>query len=360
MRKDYYAILGVDQDVTPEELKKVFRRLARENHPDVNPDNPEAEARFKDIAEAYEVLSDPTKRAQYERGGSFDFGDLFGGGTTLEDLLGSFFGGASPFGGRGGGQQRGRDVLAGASISLKDAAFGATVDVAFRGAVRCSTCGGSGAAEGTRPSTCGQCGGAGQVRMARKTMLGTMMTVGACDACAGMGQVVEDPCEPCHGEGRVVEDREVKVEVPGGVQDGTRLRLSGQGESAIRSGASGDLYVELRVEEDDRFDRDGDDLIHRVQVGIAEASLGAHRSVLSIDEDDVDIDIPAGTQPGTVLVHHNLGMSRLGRRGRGRMLVVVDVEVPTHLSSEQKDLLSQFAATNSEQVSSGRRRRKSR
>ena len=357
MSKDYYATLGVARDASIDEIKKAFRRLARENHPDINPDDAQAEARFKLAAEAYEVLSDPDKRRAYDRGETFDFGDLFGGGG-LEDLLSSFFGGGGFGGGRG--PERGRDVLAGASISLKDAAFGATIEVAFRGAVKCGTCSGTGAAEGSRPVTCTQCRGAGQVRVQRKTILGAMMTVVACDQCSGLGQVVEIPCTTCAGDGRVVEDRTVLLEVPAGVSEGTRLRLSGQGEVARRGGPSGDLYVELRVETDRRFIRNGDDLIHRLSIGIAEATLGTHRWVPTIDDTDVDIDIEPGTQPGTVITFPNRGMHRLGRRGRGQLLVEVGVAIPTDISSEQADLLRQFAEINDETVASSRRRRKAR
>lgn len=357
MSKDYYATLGVSRDASIEEIKKAFRRLARDNHPDVNPDDVQAEARFKQAAEAYEVLSDPEKRRLYDRGETFDFGDLFGGGG-LEDLLSSFFGGGGF--GASRGPERGRDVLAGASISLKDAAFGATIEVEFRGAVKCSTCSGTGAAEGSRPVTCVQCRGAGQVRVQRKTMLGAMMTVVACDQCSGLGQIVENPCATCRGDGRVVEDRNVLLEVPAGVSEGTRLRLSGQGEVAKRGGPSGDLYVELRVEADDRFIRNGDDLIHRVDVGIAEATLGTERWVPTIDDLDVEIDIEAGTQPGTIITLPNRGMHRLGRRGRGRLLVEIGVAVPLDLSTEEAEVLRQFAELRDESVSSSRRWRKAR
>ncbi len=357
MSKDYYATLGVSRDASIEEIKKAFRRLARDNHPDVNPDDVQAEARFKQAAEAYEVLSDPEKRRLYDRGETFDFGDLFGGGG-LEDLLSSFFGGGGF--GASRGPERGRDVLAGASISLRDAAFGATIEVEFRGAVKCSTCSGTGAAEGSRPVTCVQCRGAGQVRVQRKTMLGAMMTVAACDQCSGLGQIVENPCATCRGDGRVVEGRNVLLEVPAGVSDGTRLRLSGQGEVAKRGGPSGDLYVELRVEADDRFIRNGDDLIHRIDVGIAEATLGTERWVPTIDDLDVEIDIEAGTQPGTIITLPNRGMHRLGRRGRGRLLVEIGVAVPLDLSTEEAEVLRQFAELRDESVSSSRRWRKAR
>ncbi|MDH5423131.1 MAG: J domain-containing protein [Acidimicrobiia bacterium] len=357
MSKDYYATLGVSREATTDEIKKAFRRLARENHPDINPDDAQAEARFKLAAEAYEVLSDPEKRRLYDRGEVFDFGDLFGGGG-LEDLLSSFFGGGGFGGSRG--PERGRDVLAGASISLRDAAFGSTIEVEFRGAVKCATCAGTGAAEGSRPVTCVQCRGAGQVRVQRKTMLGAMMTVVACDQCSGLGQIVEDPCKTCRGEGRTIEDRNVLLEVPAGVSDGTRLRLSGQGEVARRGGPGGDLYVELRVEPDERFLRNGDDLVHRLQVGIAEATLGTHRWIPTIDDIDVEIDIEAGTQPGTVITIPNRGMHRLGRRGRGRLLVEIGVAVPTELTAEEADVLRQFAELRDETVSSSRRWRKAR
>lgn len=361
MPKDYYAILGVSKDVTAEELKKVFRTLARESHPDANPDDPTAEARFRDVAEAYEVLSDPVKRRAYDRGESLDFGDLFSG-FGLDDLLRSVFGDGGLFGTgmRTGGRRRGRDILAQATVTLSDACFGATAEVSFRAASRCESCGGSGAVEGSRPVTCSRCNGQGAVQAARRTVLGTMMSVVECDACHGAGTLIDDPCTTCSGGGSIVGDRTVKVEVPEGVADGTRLRLSGNGEAGERGAPAGDLYVEIRVTPDERFERSGDDLIHRVSVGIAEATLGGEAVVPLLEGETTMIDLPAGTQPNTMFSLPGKGMHRLGRRGRGRLIIEVVVAIPTQLGSEAEAALRGYAAATGEVVDAPRRWRKAR
>ncbi len=361
MRKDYYAALGVTADASPEELKKAFRKLARETHPDANPDDPTAEARFREVAEAYEVLSDPDKRRAYDRGDTFDFGDLLGG-FGIEDLLRSVFGDGGLFGAatRAASRGRGHDVLVPVSISLEEAAFGTTSEVQYRGSVTCPSCAGTGAAAGTRPIACPQCEGMGSVRAARRTVLGTMMSVVPCERCQGRGQIVENPCFDCHGDGTTTDDRTVLVEVPAGVADGTRLRLSGQGEASGLGGAAGDLYVELRVESDDRFERAGDDLVHRLTVGVAQAALGVKVSVPTIDGDELEVEIEPGTQPGSVFSFPNRGMARLGRRGRGRMLVEVNVAIPDSLSQQAEDALRAYASATGEEVRAPRRWRRAK
>ena len=361
MPKDYYSILGVSKDATPEEMKRAFRTLARESHPDANPDDPTAEARFREVAEAYEVLSDPEKRRAYDRGESLDFGDLFSG-FGLDDLLRSVFGDSGLFGaaGRGGGRRRGRDILAQTTISLAEASFGATAEVQYRAAAACEVCSGSGAAEGSRPITCPQCNGQGAVQAARRTVLGTMMSVVECDRCHGVGTIVESPCPTCSGSGATVGDRSVRVEVPEGVADGTRLRLSGQGEAGQRGAPAGDLYVEIRVMPDERFERNGDDLIFRAEVGLAEAALGSSVEVPLLEGDSTTIEVPAGTQPNTMFSLPNKGMHRLGRRGRGRMLVEINLVVPTDLDDASEQALRQYAQARGESVEAPRRWRKAR
>lgn len=360
MAKDYYAALGVASDASPEEIKKAFRRLARESHPDANPGDPGAEARFREAAEAYEVLSDSQRRAAYDRGDTLDFGDLFGGfgGGGLDDLLRSVFGDGGPFGGAGAasGPPRGRDVLTRVQISLADAAFGTPIDVEFRTSVSCGTCDGSGATPGTERRTCDACQGTGAQRVARRGLLGTMMSVTTCATCGGNGETIVDPCDDCSGRGTVQEDRSVRVEIPPGVATGTRLRLNHEGEAAGRGGRAGDLFVEIQVLGDEQFERQGDDLIHRTSVGIAEAALGTTIEIPLIDGETTELDVPAGTQPGWVARVPGQGMSRLGRRGRGDLGVVVDVDVPTDLSSEEEELLRRFAELRSEQPA-GRKRR---
>ncbi|MDX1448985.1 MAG: J domain-containing protein [Acidimicrobiia bacterium] len=358
--KDYYATLGVDRDASPEEIKKAFRRLARETHPDANPGDPSAEARFREAAEAYEVLSDPQRRARYDRGDTIDLGDLFGGfgGGGLDDLLRSVFGDGGLFGSAtaAGSTPRGRDVLTRVQIDLAEAAFGTPVDVKFRTAVGCSVCDGSGAAPGTSPETCPTCQGTGTQRVARRGLLGTMMSLTTCSTCGGAGKVVAVPCEECGGRGTTQEDRSVRVEIPPGVATGTRLRLNHEGEAAGRGGRAGDLFVEIQVRPDERFERVGDDLVHRVVVGIAEAALGTTIEIPLLDGTSRDLEVPAGTQPGWVARLPGEGMTRLGRRGRGELQIVVEVEVPTDLSDEEEDLLRRFADLRA-QKPAGRRRR---
>lgn len=361
MPKDYYATLGVSRDAPAEEIKKAFRRLARETHPDANPGDPAAEARFREVAEAYEVLSDPERRRRYDRGDVADFGDLFGGFTGFDDLLRSVFGDSGLFGADPGrsGPPRGRDVLTRVRVSLVDAAFGTDVEVSFRTNVVCSVCRGNGAKPGAERFTCPTCHGAGAVRAARRGLLGTVMSVTACTTCSGAGEVVSEVCERCQGAGVHVSDRSVKVEVPAGVDSGTRLRLTKEGEAAPRGGQAGDLYVEIAVEADPRFERAGEDLVHRASIGMAHAALGTTLEIPLLEGGTERVDVPAGTQPGWVHRITGKGMGRLGRRGRGDLLVQVSVSVPTDLTSEQEDLLRQFVETEGGDQP-GRRRRRGR
>lgn len=360
MAKDYYAILGVPRDASGDEIKKAFRRLARETHPDANPGDAQADARFREIAEAYEVLSDPDKRRRYDRGDTIDLGDLLGGFGGFDDLLRSVFGDSGLFGATGRpAPPRGRDILTRVQVDLADAAFGTDAEVSFRTNVVCSICRGSGAKPGSDRHTCPTCNGGGAVRVARRGLLGTVMSVTTCETCAGSGEVVSEACAQCSGQGVHPSDRTVKVEIPAGVDSGTRLRLSREGEAAPRSGQGGDLYVEVAVRPDDRFERAGDDLVHRVSVGMADAALGTKIDVPLIDGGTDVIDVPRGTQPGWVHRIPGRGMGRLGRRGRGDLLVHVSVAIPTDLTAEQEELLRSFAAASGEEQS-GRRRRRGR
>ncbi|HEY5651248.1 MAG TPA: molecular chaperone DnaJ [Acidimicrobiia bacterium] len=358
MATDYYELLGVARDANAEEIKKAFRRVARETHPDANPDDPTAEARFKEVAEAYEVLKDPERRRRYDRGETFDIGDLFGAGGFggFEDILRSVFGEGSVFGqGRPQGPSRGRDVLARVNVSLEEACFGVEAKVSFRTNVDCDVCSGSGAKPGTDRITCPTCQGAGAVRVQRRGILGTMMTVATCDTCSGTGEVVSDPCERCAGGGIVPQDREVSVEIPPGVDNGTRLRLNREGEAAGRGGQPGDLFVEIKVLPDERFVRDGAELIHRTSIGISEAALGTSIDIPLIDGKVHVLDVPAGTQPGWTTGIRGEGMSRLGRRGRGDMVVAVAVEVPSDLTREERELLKKFGELRGEKTGGKRR-----
>lgn len=344
-------MLGVDRDASTEEIKKAFRRVARATHPDANPQDPATEARFREAAEAYEVLSDPERRRRYDRGDSIDLSGLFGGFGGFDDLIRSVFGDAGPFGGppppRSG---RGRDVLVRVEVDLVGAAFGTEAPVTFRTAFTCEACRGSGAEGEKGRRTCRECGGAGSVRMARRSVFGTMMTVGSCPTCRGEGVVVTRPCRSCGGAGAVEDETTVTVEIPPGVTTGTRLRVSGQGEVGTRHGAPGDLYVEVRVRPDPRFERADSDLIHPVTIAMTEAALGTTLAVPLLEGGETELEIPPGTQPGTVFRIPGLGAARLGRRGRGDLLVPVSVHVPDDLSDEERDLLRRLGRLRAERA----------
>jgi molecular chaperone DnaJ len=361
MRKDYYAVLGVPRDASQEDVKRAFRRLARETHPDANPGDPAAEARFREVAEAYEVLSDPERRRRYDRGDTIDLSDLFAGFGGFDDLIRSVFGDSGLFGAATQApSNRGRDVLARVEIDLAEAAFGTEAEVRFRSHVACSSCGGDGAAPGAERQTCPSCNGSGSVQVTRRGLLGTVMSVAPCGRCDATGRVVTVPCPACGGRGVESAMREVKVEIPAGVSTGTRLRLTGQGEVAPRSGRRGDLFVEVVVRPDPRFERRGDDLVHEVVVGIAEAALGAEVEVPLLEGGSESLQVPGGTQPGWVTGLPGKGMGRLGRRGRGDLLVVVSVRVPEALSREEEEALRRFAEARGEHPAARRRRRAGR
>ncbi len=358
---DYYELLGVARNASPDELKKAYRKRARELHPDANPGDAAAEEQFKQVAKAYETLSDPEGRARYDRfgeagvggaAGGPNLGDMFGGGG-LGDLFDAFFGqqGGGGFGGRGGpaGPPRGQDLEVVADISLEQAVFGATMPVTVRTAVRCDDCAGSGAAEGTKPVTCSECNGRGQVQRVRQSLLGQMVTTSACPRCGGVGQVIASPCHTCGGDGRVVTEKTYQVDIPAGVDTGSTLRLTGRGAVGPRSGSAGDLYVHIRVAAHERFVRDGDDLFVDLPVSIAQASLGTKFLLPTLDGDE-EIVVPAGTQPGKEFVIRGRGVTRLQGRGRGDLRVRVKVEVPTKLTDAEVDLLRRFAEGRGEHV----------
>ncbi len=347
-KRDYYKILGLQREASETEIKKSYRRLAREHHPDANPDDTGAEERFKELTEAYEVLSNPESRRAYDTyghqvprgaggGGPGAGGDPFGG---FQDIFDAFFGdrfGGSFFGG-GRTPVRGEDVEAEVEVSLREAAFGTEREVNVQVVKNCEVCDGIG---GTKSRQCETCGGVGAVRTVLESLLGQMVSTGACPTCTGRGRIIEESCENCYGSGRVSEVVTRRVSVPGGIESGMRIRHSGQGHKGERGAPAGDLYVRVRVQEDTELMRDGDDLVHRMRVNFVHASLGTEAEVPTLDGRK-SVKVEPGTQPGETLTLRGEGMPRLRRRGRGDLKVVVDVMVPTRLNHEQRDLLRRF------------------
>jgi molecular chaperone DnaJ len=344
--RDYYELLGVQRTATDGEIKKAFRRLARELHPDVSED-PNAEERFKEVVEAYEVLSNAERRDLYDRFGhaglrsrgftptSFDFG-------TLGDLFSAFFGDdLFGVGTRAGRSARGGDVAAEIEIELAEAATGVEREVPFRVAVACSTCHGTGAEPGTSPTTCPVCGGVGRLQEVSNTVFGQFVRTQGCRRCGGAGRVIEHPCPTCEGAGRVIDERKLTVEVPPGIHDGQRIRIGGEGHAGELGGRAGDLYVLVHVRQDPRFVRDGNDILSTLDATMTQAALGATLTVPTLDGEH-ELDLEPGTQPGTVHVLKGKGMPVLQGFGRGEHRVVVNVAVPTRLTDEQRTLLEQF------------------
>jgi molecular chaperone DnaJ len=344
---DYYALLEVAPDATADDIKRAYRRLARQLHPDTN-DDPAAEARFKEVAVAYEVLSDPEKRQRYDRFGpdGVGAGGFPGAGGGINDIFDAFFGGNSPFGGGGRrgptGPPRGPDLEVVADLTFEAAVFGTRHPVEVRTAVACDACGASGAKPGTAPMTCLECAGVGQVQRVRQSFLGQMVTNSICPRCNGQGQVISDPCTSCSGEGRTVEERTYTVDIPAGVDTGSTLRLTGRGAVGPRGGANGDLYVHVRVQPHDRFTRNGFDLLCDLPVSFAQAALGAHIEFETLDGTE-DLVVPRGTPSGQEFRLRGRGVPHLERRSRGDLIVRAVVDVPTDLAPEEEELLRQFA-----------------
>jgi molecular chaperone DnaJ len=353
MPRDYYEVLGVGRGADETEIKKAFRRLARVLHPDTNTDDPQAEEKFKEAAEAYEVLSDPDRRRQYDAYGheglrSGGYAPNFEGFGSVSDLFAAFFGSGgfeSAFGtGRGGRpvQMQGADVVVAAAIDLAQAAHGDTVEVSYDVDVRCEHCHGNGAEPGTPIVTCPRCHGSGQLQAVSRTAFGQLVRTAVCDVCGGEGRVPEEPCEVCRGAGKVEESRTLHVQVPAGIADGQRIRLSGRGHAGERGGPNGDLYVVVRVREDERFVRDQEDLHTVIDVPAPLAALGTTVQVPSLDG-DLPVEIPAGTQPGETITLRARGLPPLGRGRTGDLHVHVNLIIPRRLSREQRDLLEQLA-----------------
>ncbi len=355
-KRDYYEILGLEKSASAADIKKAYRRLAMEYHPDRNQGNADAEEKFKEASEAYEVLSDENKRKVYDAYGHAGLsGQGFQGFSDVNDIFSSFgsiFEEFFGFGGGGGGRngrRRGADLRYDLSISFEEAAFGVERDIEFERQAVCLTCAGTGAKPGSAPQTCGTCRGAGQLR--RNQGFFTMAVT--CHTCQGAGTVIKDPCGECHGSGAVAEKRNVKVKVPGGVDNGVRLRVSGEGEGGLNGGPSGDLYVFLNVADSKIFERDGQDVILRRPIGIAQAALGCKIMVPTLDKGEKEISVAAGTQYGDRMTLAGEGIPKLRGVGRGDLHVEFEVVVPKKLSREQKELLEKYAAISQEDVAHG-------
>ena len=361
-KRDYYEVLGVQKGCSDDELKKAYRNLAKKYHPDLNPNNPDAEAKFKEVNEAYEVLSDKDKRARYDQfghagvdpsssGGAGGYGGGFGGfggfsGGSMEfdvgDIFESFFGGGTRSrGGNPNSPRRGADVDTSIRISFMEACKGAEKEVNISRMEKCTSCDGTGAEKGSKITTCDECGGTGKVKTPQRTPFGMIYSTRVCSKCGGRGKVIEHPCNACTGTGRVRKQRKLKINVPAGIDDGQTLRVGGNGDSGLNGGPNGDLNVTVSVAQDKLFNRRGFDVLCDIPITYANAVLGAEITVPTIDG-KVKYNVPEGTQPGTVFRLKGKGIKKLGRDARGDQYVTVKIEVPKNLSKKDKDLLRQF------------------
>ena len=359
-RRDYYEVLGVSKTATDEELKKAYRTLAKKYHPDMNPGDKDAEQKFKEINEAYGVLSDKEKRARYDQyghdaftqgggdaGGGFGGGAGFGGfgGFDFGDIFSSMFGGGAR---RANAPMEGDDEVARIVLSFEEAVFGCKKEVTYNRVEACSDCGGSGAEKGTRAETCPRCGGRGSITVQQRTALGMMQTSRPCDACRGRGKIINTPCHNCRGSGYVKLTKKLDVSIPAGIDNGQRIVLRGQGSAGRNGGPNGDLIIEVRVRPHAFFERDGDNLYCEVPVSFAEAALGADIQIPTL-EGKQTYHIPDGTQPGTQFTLRGKGVANVNTKRKGNLIITVTVEVPKNLTTEQKRILGEFAKSCGDQ-----------
>lgn len=362
MAQDFYELLGVAKDADASDIKRAYRRKARELHPDVS-DEPDAEEQFRRVTEAYEVLSDDERRGIYDRYGEAGLKQggwepQFANFGSIADIFGAFFG-EDLFGGRGGATAggRGEDVHVAVNLDFRDAVLGAERELHFTATGTCATCDGSGAATPEGVKTCETCAGRGAVRQVSRSIFGQVVQERPCPACAGSGRTITDPCPSCSGTGEQPEQRTVAVGIPAGIQDGQRIRLTGRGGVGSNGGPAGNLYVDVHVEADERFIREGDDLVTVLDLTLAQATLGTVAQVPTVDGDDRDVEVPAGTQPGTRMVLRGLGAGRLrgntgsgGAPDRGDLVVFCNVRVPKDLSPEQRDAMARFEALEDDRI----------
>lgn len=342
---DHYEVLGVERNATPDEIKKAYRRLARELHPDVNPST-EASERFKLVTHAYDVLSDPQQREQYDLGPQAGFGG--GGGQNFGgfgDIFETFFGGGNQSRGPKSRRERGQDALLRVEVDLDEVIFGTHRDLEVDTAIVCETCNGSCCQPGTAPVTCDICHGTGSIQRSVRSLLGNVMTSSPCGTCRGYGTVIATPCVTCQGQGRVRARRTVPVDIPAGVDTGLRLQMPGSGEAGPAGGPNGDLYLEIKVKHDDVFSRDGDDLLCTLEVAMTDAILGTTATVKALDG-DIKLELKAGIQSADIITVKDRGITHLRGNGRGDLRVGIQVVTPTKLDHKERELIKQFAATH--------------
>lgn len=350
-KRDYYEVLGLQKGAGESEIKKAYRTLAKKYHPDMNPGDKEAEAKFKEVNEAYAVLSDPEKKAKYDQYGhaAFDPSAGFGGadfgdfGFDISDIFSSFFGGGGRSSGRNG-PVRGDDISIRLTLSFEEAVFGVKKDVSYQKVQKCAECGGSGAAKGTSAKTCPTCNGSGQVKTQQRTPFGVMQSSRPCDACHGKGKIIETPCKNCRGTGYEKVTKKLEVSIPAGIDNGQRVMIRGKGSDGVNGGPAGDLIINVSVRRHEIFERDGSDIYCEVPITFTEATLGAEIDIPTL-EGKIKYEIPEGTQSGTRFTLRQKGVQNVNYKTRGNLYVTVIVEVPKGLNAEQKELLSKFAAS---------------
>ncbi|MDP4176738.1 MAG: molecular chaperone DnaJ [Bacillota bacterium] len=362
--KDYYEVLELQKGASDDDIKKAFRKLAIKYHPDKNQGNKEAEEKFKEINEAYQVLSDPQKKAQYDQFGTTDFnaggsggfggfGDM-GGFEDLGDIFGSFFGGGFSSGRRRNGPEKGEDIEVNLNLSFEEAVFGVEKEISIYRHEKCTNCSGTGAKPGTNSKTCDRCNGTGQIKVQRSTILGNMVNITTCDKCGGKGKLILEPCNVCRGTGKERIHKKLKVNIPAGVDSGNIMPLRGQGEPGNNGGPSGDVYININVKSHSVFKRKGNDIYIDTHISFPKAALGTEITVPTVDG-DVKYTIPSGTQSGTVFRLKGKGVPRVNSHGRGEQFVNVIVDVPKSLNEKQKDALRSYMEACGESPSSGKK-----